>query len=115
MLPWRMQCVRRFLRLLKAPPLTEFGAHGNLLNVAGTISDFMISTTVSYAHLAVESASWIIDIRASDHMCCNFNMFPEIFALNKPALVRLPDGNTKAVTKIGIVRLKPTLTLCHVL
>jgi transposase InsO family protein len=57
---------------------------------------------------------WIIDTGATDHIVCSISFLTTITAIVSKQ-VRLPNGNSAAVTHIGNVKISATLTLTNVL
>ena len=58
---------------------------------------------------------WIVDTRASDHMCHNKALFTNCLGLSKPTLVTLPNGKSVTVTYSRNVNLNSSLALHGVL
>lgn len=72
--------------------------------------------SASLTHLDnIELGFWIIDSRATAHMCIDIKQMCDITTIANPIIVNLPDGSTKNVTKIGNVRLTTKLILNEVL
>ena len=65
--------------------------------------------------IQLEKGSWIIDTRASNHMCHDLNLFDEITNTNPPLLVFLLDGSTHLVHKTGRVTFSKDISLTSVL
>lgn len=85
-------------------------------NFAGT---FMSESLVSDSKLCmlthINSATWIIDSGASNHMTYDKNLLFDIIPLTVPYLVSLPNGYKVKVTCTGSFALTPSLTLHNVL
>lgn len=58
---------------------------------------------------------WIIDSRASSHICSNPELLYTTHQLEKPTVIYLPDGSSKSVAYAGKVRLTKDIVLNNVL
>lgn len=58
--------------------------------------------------------SWIIDTRATTHMCANPKIFSELKQTTYNVFFRLPDNRTKQVSQEGNVSLSPKVLLKNV-
>lgn len=59
--------------------------------------------------------SWIIDMRATTHMCASPNLFSKLKQTTRHISVKLPYNRTKHVTQEGNVNLSSAITLEDVL
>ncbi|KAK9166820.1 hypothetical protein Scep_002011 [Stephania cephalantha] len=57
------------------------------------------------SNAVINSATWIIDTGASNHMCTNLALLQNFFIPSKHTPVYLPDGTVKSVENIGDVPL----------
>lgn len=64
---------------------------------------------------SMDEVSWIIDSRASAHVCSNKNMMSSFSKLSKPVKVHLPDGSTKVVYYSGTTKVNEEIMLYNVL
>nr|GFB04448.1 hypothetical protein [Tanacetum cinerariifolium] len=53
-------------------------------------------------------------LRASDHMSPHLHLFHSIRVLKRPIKIRLPDGTSKCIKKVGHIRINSSLTLHNV-
>ncbi|GAB4852776.1 hypothetical protein Ancab_040558 [Ancistrocladus abbreviatus] len=58
---------------------------------------------------------WVIDTGASDHMCYDETCFFETTTLETPHKIALPNDQNVSVTRVGTIRLSPSLVLQEVL
>ncbi|XP_071695390.1 uncharacterized protein [Rutidosis leptorrhynchoides] len=87
------------------------------------------STSKSYAGISFQASikvltdlhkdfnaksDWIVDTGASDHISPYIHLFQSIRDLSTPIRVKLPDGNSKWVTKVGTVQITPNLIISDV-
>ena len=67
-----------------------------------------------FSHPFVPSDAWVIDTRATHHVCCNISLFSHS-RLVYNTTVTLPNGHVVAINRVGFVRLPDTLNLDNVL
>ena len=82
---------------------------------SSNFASILSASNVAFNTEFFDSGSWIIDSGASDHMAGNMDLFSEVKGLKQTINVGLPDGSTKIVKKIGVVRISPKITLMNVL
>ncbi|CAM8968144.1 unnamed protein product [Rhodiola kirilowii] len=73
---------------------------------------------ISYVNLVAhtfDKHEWILDTGATDHMIPHLEIMSDIRKLNKPVLVKLPDGSMKKVIQCGNVYIAPGFMLQDVL
>lgn len=63
----------------------------------------------------IGKVTWILDIRATSHMCYDLSLFTDVTTPYHPISISLLDGSTLPVKHIGIVVLNPRLILKGVL
>lgn len=85
---------------------TDYMNLAHLTDFSGSILNHACNTAFLY-----DCPSYIVDSRASSHMCNNLNTFANYTHPDLPTPVHLPDNTTKLVTAIGNVNLPNNLTL----
>ncbi|GKB70266.1 pyridoxal 5'-phosphate synthase-like subunit PDX1.2 [Tanacetum coccineum] len=79
------------------------------------VFSFHVTLNVLAKHLQLDlKIDWIVDTGASDHMSPNLHLFHSIRVLKRPIKIRLPDGTSKWVEKVGHIRINSSLTLHNV-
>lgn len=75
-----------------------------------------MAITASNSVLAnTNSHTWLVDTRATDHMCCTLVMLTNITQLSTPITVALPNGASVMVTTFGSVYFTATFYIQNVL
>lgn len=64
---------------------------------------------------SMEHNVWIIDSGASTHVCYNPDLLTNIYQLEKPTKIYLPDGTSRLVNFGGVARLNKDITFTGVL
>lgn len=77
--------------------------------------DDFVGNTFKTSSLNDDLHKWIIDIRATNHICAVRNLFVSLKPLTQIFFIHLPNGSTKIVQFYGNVRLHETLCLKIVL
>nr|GEW70503.1 hypothetical protein [Tanacetum cinerariifolium] len=72
-----------------------------------------LNTLSKYLQLDIR-IDWIVDTGASDHMSPYLHLFQSIRILKKPIRIKLPDGTSKWVDKVGHIQINSSLILHNV-
>ncbi|GKE83646.1 hypothetical protein Tco_1557388 [Tanacetum coccineum] len=76
---------------------------------------FHVSLNILSKHLQLDiRIDWIVDTGASDHMSPYLHLFQSIRILKKPIRIKLPDGTSKWVDKVGHIQINSSLILHNV-
>ena len=76
---------------------------------------FHVSLNALTRYLKVDiRVDWIVDTGASDHMSPHLHLFKSIRVLKCPIRIKLPDGTSKLVTRVGSIQINTNLTLHNV-
>ncbi|GJV35439.1 retrovirus-related pol polyprotein from transposon TNT 1-94 [Tanacetum coccineum] len=79
------------------------------------VFSFHVTLNVLAKNLQLDlRVDWIVDTGASDHMSPHLHLFHSLRVLKKPIKIRLPDGTSKWVEKVGHIRINNLLTLHNV-
>lgn len=77
---------------------------------AGT-SSFSHAFSCNNSYNSKTKGIWIVDTRASTHMCCDMKLMFNIKPVQNMIPVTLPDGSIKIVKLVGDIRLSEILCL----
>lgn len=64
---------------------------------------------------SIASKKWMVDSRASSHICSNVGLLFTTYRLDHEVIIHLPDGSSRAVTHGGKVKLNMDVILTDVL
>lgn len=103
------ELLHELIRLIRTTIQPE--AQGNLARV----DDFTSMKVVFTSSGNNIFSSWILDMRATNHMCGSTYSLNDLTVLSHPTLIHLADGSTHSVTHTGIVTLHKNFTLTDVL
>ncbi|GKC94116.1 pyridoxal 5'-phosphate synthase-like subunit PDX1.2, partial [Tanacetum coccineum] len=79
------------------------------------VYSFHVSLNILSKHLQLDiRIDWIVDTGASDHMSPYLHLFQSIRILKKPIRIKLPDGTSKWVDKVGSIQINSSLILHNV-
>lgn len=79
------------------------------------VYSFHVSLNILSKHLRLDvRIDWIVDTGAFDHMSPHLHLFHYIRLLKKPIKIKLPDGTSKWVEKVGDVKINEYLMLHNV-
>ena len=99
--------------------LTTSGGSKQEAQEANTSAAYMagISQVLNSVHClyALRHDEWILDSGATEHMCSEETVLHDLYTLQHPIHVHLPDGSRVKVTKHGKLRINKDLVLNHVL
>lgn len=60
---------------------------------------------------SMEKTEWIVDSRASSHICCNLELLHTTYKLDSPTMIFLPDGTSRLVAFAGNARVNKEIML----
>lgn len=86
--------LQELIRLMKSNMQVD-QPQGNLANV----DDFAGMNVVFARYGAEILSSWIVDMRATNHMCVTTCILDNLSPLLHPTLVHLPDSTTQSLTQ----------------
>lgn len=92
-------------------------ADGTMVNLAH-FNDFADTTIHNFAFnilSLLEHESWIVDMGASSHMCCDMKLIEQPEPTKAITPVHLPDGSIKIVQHTGNVQFSNNVVLTEVL
>lgn len=104
------EVLRRMKGKATATDEVVFGNKLGSVNFAGIVSNALLTSTQGSG-----ATTWIVDSGATDHFCCNRDLFTHLSMLPQSIIIGLPDGTTQIVRQSGVVILNKSLVLKRVL